>query len=167
LGYDVASSSWIGHSMYRFVATKIIALSLVGTLSIMTPSHAWADQHFQMMDRLDPSELEENTTIFINDQPVANFVLNQEKSSAIFQVNIPDASTYTYRICGKIIGQNSEGESVIHNVDTSGNLNELESRIFEARTLDYKAFYLRDVTPDGESVIIRPGQARGCVALTS
>lgn len=136
-------------------------------LSLLLPLTARAEQRFRVIDRLGAGEIEENTQIFIDDNPVGGFQLSAHHQGGAFDATAPDAAFHTYRICGKVVTRDPTGEIAVHDVDTSGTLSDLAGRTFEAMTFDFRLYFLRDVTTGQLPSGVHINQGKGCAPAIS
>ena len=141
------------------------ALLLFALLAV--PLVARAEQHLQVIDRVGPSEIEEATTVYIDDVLAGTFRLDADTSTGRFSVAVPDAPSHQYRLCGKVTTRDPDGQVRAHLVDTSGTLSEVDGRTFEALTTNFTSYYLEDVTPDRAPSAIQRNQGRGCTPAVS
>jgi hypothetical protein len=134
---------------------------------LVLPLAAHAEQHLQVIDRVGPTEVEEATTIYIDDVLAGTFRLDAGTSTGRFAVAVPDAPSHQYRMCGKVTTRDPDGQVRAHVVDTSGTLGEVDGRTFEALTTNFTSYYLEDVTPDRAPSAIQRNQGRGCAPAVS
>jgi hypothetical protein len=102
---------------------------------------------FTVVDELSPDEVAEDTTLFVNGQPVAHFRLSPEHRAAAVEAEIAPAPQYEYMLCGTATTE-AQGVRQEHRVNDSGMIADPAGRQFSAYTRDYQAFFLVDTTPD-------------------
>lgn len=143
-------------------------IRLAPALLILAASQvARAGEHVKLIDQLGAGEIEEATTIYLDDVRAAEFVLNADRPAAQAEVTLPNAPTHTYRMCGKVSVRAPDGEVRSHVVDTSGTLGRLDGRTLEAKTTDFTSYFLEDATPDRRATPIERFQGRGCTPSVS
>ena len=105
-----------------------------------------ADVRFHLQDRMDPSEVSESTSIYIDGVRVAHFVLDGAHLMGAAEVTLPAAPSYDYALCGRITIRTKEGATETHVLDSGATLKELDSHAFEAfATENFTSFYLSDL----------------------
>lgn len=141
---------------------------LLSFLVLLPARPAQAEQHFRIVDRLGPIELEESTTIYMDDVLIGSFRLDRQHPDGAMDGAVPDAPRHTYRLCGKVITQDPvSGEVTVHPVDTTGTVDTLDGHVFEAMTTDFTSYMLNDVSPWRPRSRIERNQGRGCTPVVS
>jgi hypothetical protein len=127
------------------------ALLAFAAMSVLAPvrgqERSAGSVAFSVLDELSPDEVAEDTTLFVNGQPVAHFRLSPQNRGASVQAEIAAAPQYEYMLCGTATTM-SQGVRQEHRVNDSGMIADPSGRQFSAYTRDYQAFFLVDTTPD-------------------
>lgn len=123
---------------------------------------------FRIQDQLDERELDEFTTIYVNSTVVGAFHLDSGTPSIVLDVAVPRAEQYEVALCGSITFRGNDGQPETHRVDSVGEVEDVEGRIFEALgAADFTEFYLVDRTGSRQPTSPRRGQGGVCVPATS
>ena len=123
---------------------------------------------FRIQDQLDERELDEFTTIYVNSMVVGAFHLDLKTPQIILDVAVPAADHYEVALCGSITFRNHDGEPETHRVNSIGEVEDVEGRIFEALgAADFTEFYLVDRTRARQPTAPRRGEGGVCVPATS
>ena len=123
---------------------------------------------FRIEDQLDARELDESTTIYVNKTVVGAFHLDLQTPQIILDVAVPPAEHYEVALCGSITFRGHDGEPETHRVDSIGEVDDVEGRVFEALgAADFTEFYLVDRTRSRQPVSPRRGEGGVCVPATS
>ncbi len=123
---------------------------------------------FRIQDQLDERELDEFTTIYVNSTVVGAFHLDAKTPDIVLDVAVPRAEHYEVALCGSITFRGQDGEAETHRVDSVGEVDDVEGRIFEALgAADFTEFYLVDRTGSRPPTAPRRGEGGVCVPATS
>ena len=123
---------------------------------------------FKIQDQLDERELDEFTTIYVNSMVVGAFHLDLKTPQIVLDVAVPAADHYEVALCGSITFRNHDGEPETHRVNSIGEVEDVEGRIFEALgAADFTEFYLVDRTRTRRPTSPRRGEGGVCVPATS
>ena len=123
---------------------------------------------FRIQDQLDERELDEFTTIYVNSTVVGAFHLDAKTPDIVLDVAVPRAEHYEVALCGSITFRGHDGEAETHRVDSVGEVDDVEGRIFEALgAADFTEFYLVDRTGSRPPTAPRRGEGGVCVPATS
>jgi hypothetical protein len=123
---------------------------------------------FRIQDQLDERELDESTTIYVNRTVVGAFHLDRQTPQIILDVAVPPAEHYEVALCGSITFRGHDGEPETHRVDSIGEVDDVEGRVFEALgAADFTEFYLVDRTRARQPTSPRRGEGGVCVPATS
>ena len=123
---------------------------------------------FRIQDQLDERELDEFTTIYVNRTVVGAFHLDLKTPQIILDVAVPPAEHYEVALCGSITFRGRDGEPETHRVNSIGEVDDVEGRIFEALgAADFTEFYLVDRTRSRQPTSPRRGEGGVCVPATS
>ncbi len=123
---------------------------------------------FRIQDQLDERELDESTTIYVNRTVVGAFHLDLKTPQIILDVAVPPAEHYEVALCGSITFLGHDGEPQTHRVNSVGEVDDVEGRLFEALgAADFTEFYLVDRTRSRQPVAPRRGEGGVCVPATS
>ncbi len=90
-----------------------MALLLAPMLCAAAPAAAT----FQVLDETAPTEISEDTVIFIDGHLVAHFVLDKQHTSVVADVTVPAAAQYDYALCGRITIARPDGQQEQRVVD--------------------------------------------------
>lgn len=123
---------------------------------------------FQIEDQLDVRELEETTTLYVNSKAIGTFHLDLGNPEVTLDVTVPRADGYEVALCGSITFRNHDGQPEMHRVDSVGQVQDVEGRVFEALgAADFTEFYLVDRTRSRQR--IEPQRRGGgiCAPATS
>ena len=142
-----------------------------GAPLLVLPAVAAADPglvRFRIQDQLDERELDEFTTIYVNSTVVGAFHLDAKTPDIVLDVAVPRAEHYEVALCGSITFRGQDGEAETHRVDSVGEVDDVEGRIFEALgAADFTEFYLVDRTGSRPPTAPRRGEGGVCVPATS
>ncbi len=123
---------------------------------------------FQIEDQLDERELEETTTLYVNARAIGTFHLNRRNPEVTLNVTVPRADGYEVALCGSITFRNEDGRPEMHRVDSVGQMQDVEGRVFEALgAADFTEFYLVDRTRSRPPIEPERGNGGICVPATS
>ena len=123
---------------------------------------------FRIQDQLDERELDEFTTIYVNSTVVGAFHLDQGTPVIVLDVAVPHAEHYEVALCGSITFRGQDGEPETHRVNSIGEVDDVEGRIFEALgAADFTEFYLVDRTRSRQPTSPRRGEGGVCTPATS
>ena len=123
---------------------------------------------FRIQDQLDERELDEFTTIYVNSTVVGAFHLDLGTPEITLDVAVPPAEHYEVALCGSITFRGSDGEPETHRVNSIGEVDDVEGRIFEALgAADFTEFYLVDRTRARQPTSPRRGEGGVCTPATS
>jgi hypothetical protein len=137
-------------------------LAVLAVASLAVPAVAQDQVTFRILDRVGATEVEESTTVYIDQQKIGTFNLNAANNHGAFTVTIPHAASYRYSLCGTVVTQAPDGTTTTHRVDTTGLLTDVDGRTFEALTTDYTRYYVADETPDRAPAVVKIEQGHGC-----
>jgi hypothetical protein len=127
----------------------LLALPLLAIHLAASRAETAATVSFAITDAVDPMEVAEDTTVFINGKLVAHFALSADHPFAQTQVVIPAASRYDYALCGRITIRAPDGHSETHVLDDGASLAAPDGRRLEALATDgFTTFYLGERTAD-------------------
>jgi hypothetical protein len=138
------------------LSPPLLVLPLLAGMGL--PAHAGTEVpvSFAITDAVDPMEIAEDTTVFINGKLVAHFALSADHPFAEVQVTIPEAGRYDYALCGRITIRAADGHSETHVLDDGATLTDPEGRRLEALATDgFTTFYLGERTADIAATIPR------------
>lgn len=139
--------------------------SLAILLLASTVARADSSETFRIHDHLDPLEIDEITSIYVDGQLIATFRLSAENEHESVDVTVPKSESHIYALCGRITFREIDGSVATHEVSSSGTIYDAEAREYDAvASNDFTVFYLRDITegrPPGEVQINR---VRSCTA---
>lgn len=128
---------------------------------------AHAEQRFRIVDSLGAPEIDEQITVFVDQQEVGTFRLGADRAAASLDVAVPDAPQHAYRLCGRLTLRTPEGDVAQREVNGSGTLTDVEGRVYTAMTADWRhLFFLADATPGRPTAPVRIGQG-GCAPVVS
>ena len=123
---------------------------------------------FRIQDQLDERELDEFTTIYVNSTVVGAFHLDRGTPDITLDVAVPHAEHYEVALCGSITFRNQDGEPETHRVNSVGEVDDVEGRIFEALgAADFTEFYLVDRTRSRQPTSPRRSEGGVCTPATS
>jgi hypothetical protein len=123
---------------------------------------------FRVHDHLDPNEIEETTSLYIDRALVRTIHLDGAHRDETVAVTVPQAANPAYALCGTVTIRGPDGSAETHEVDGSGLLAEVADRDFEAVAAGYfSIFYLVDVTAGRPPTPIRINRARSCAQALS
>ena len=123
---------------------------------------------FKIQDQLDVRELDEFTTIYVNSTVVGAFHLDAKTPDIVLDVAVPRAEHYEVALCGSITFRGHDGDPETHRVNSVGEVDDVEGRIFEALgAADFTEFYLVDRTGSRQPTSPRRGEGGVCVPATS
>ncbi len=118
-----------------------MALLLAPMLCAAAPAAAT----FQVLDETAPTEISEDTVIFIDGHLVAHFVLDKQHTSVVADVTVPAAAQYDYALCGRITIARPDGQQEQRVVDGGATLKDVNGHLFLAlEASDFTIFYLAD-----------------------
>ena len=138
------------------LTSTLLALPLLAGLAAPARAETAATVSFAITDAVDPMEVAEDTTVFINGKLVAHFALSADHPFGETQVVIPVADRYDYALCGRITIRVPDGHSETHILDDGATLTEPAGRRLEALATDgFTTFYLGERTPDIAAAIPR------------
>ncbi|MGI4976353.1 MAG: hypothetical protein ACRYG6_05350 [Janthinobacterium lividum] len=127
-----------------------------------------AQVRFQIRDQLDEREVDEFTTIYVNSTVVGAFHLDGRNPDIVLDVAVPQADHYEVALCGSITIRNHDGEQETHRVNSVGEVDDVEGRVFEALgAADFTEFYLVDRTLARQPTQPRRGEGGVCTPATS
>ena len=141
-----------------------------GLLIVLAATAARADQvTFRVHDRLDPNEIEETTSLYIDRQLVRTIHLDADHPYDVVSVTSSPGSTPSYALCGTVTIRSREtGRPETHEVDGSGTLTDVAGRDFDAVTAqDFTLFFLTDITEGRPPAQIRINHTRSCAKPVS
>ncbi len=123
---------------------------------------------FQIRDQLDEREIDEFTTIYVNSTVVGAFHLDSKNPDIVLDVAVPQTDHYEVALCGSITIRGRDGEPETHRVNSVGEVDDVEGRIFEALgAADFTEFYLVDRTQARQPTQPRRGEGGVCTPATS
>lgn len=123
---------------------------------------------FRIQDQLDERELDEFTTIYVNSTVVGAFHLDAGTPNIVLDVAVPRAEHYEVALCGSITFRGHDGKPETHRVNSVGEVDDVEGRIFEALgAADFTEFYLVDRTGSRQPTSPRRSEGGVCVPATS
>jgi hypothetical protein len=118
---------------------------LVFLLAPLLAAAAPAAVSFQVLDETAPTEVSEDTVIFIDGRQVAHFVLDKQHTSILADVTVPAAAQYDYALCGRITIARPDGQQEQRVVDGGATLKDVNGHLFLAlEASDFTIFYLAD-----------------------
>lgn len=123
---------------------------------------------FDVEDGCSPDEVSEVSRLYVDEQLVATFRLDQEHATQTAHVETPmGRTTHSYALCGEITIRRPEGKVEIHQVSGEGVLHEPDGHHLVALgARNFTQFYLAD--PDDPEVAERhPGPSSLCAPPTS
>ena len=140
------------------------AAALLITLAAAVTAASAEQVTFRVHDRLDPNEIEETTSLYINPQLVRTIHLDAGHPYEVVSVAAPAGSAPSYALCGTVtIHARETGSPETHEVDGSGTLTDVAGRDFDAVTAqDFTLFFLTDITEGRPPAEIRIDHARSC-----
>ncbi len=149
-------------------AGTVVRPALPGAVRAVAARGDAALVRFQIQDQLDERELAEFTTIYVNSTVVGAFHLDLKTPQIILDVAVPPAEHYEVALCGSITFRGHDGEPETHRVNSIGEVDDVEGRIFEALgAADFTEFYLVDRTRLRQPTAPRRGEGGVCVPATS
>lgn len=104
------------------------SLDLQPSPKLTTPPTSVQPIEFTILNELNPIQVSENVQIYIEGQPVANIVVNQQQVTASAKVQVPKSGIYNYTVLadcvfinqfGQIDRQQGRGDGVIEVSDGS------------------------------------------------
>ena len=127
-------------SMRRTLPILLLALG-------MCPGQAKAATvSLRIVDEMDPAEIEETTSVFINGELAATFSLDAGHRSLERAVAVPAAQRYEYALCGRITVRGADGRPQMHVLDDGAILDAVDGMRFEAlAAADFTTFYLSEM----------------------
>lgn len=132
------------------------------------PAGGHAPVRFQIRDQLDEREVDEFTTIYVNGTVVGAFHLDGKSPDIVLDVTVPGAEHYEVALCGSITIHGRDGEPETHRVNSVGEVDDVEGRVFEALgAADFTEFYLVDRTLARQPTQPRRGEGGVCTPATS
>jgi hypothetical protein len=144
-----------------------VILLLCMTMLLGT-SQAGGTATFRVHDHLDPNEIEETTSLYIDRTLVRTIHLDGAHRDETVVVTVPEAANPAYALCGTVTIRRPGGDAETHEVDGSGSLAEVAERDFEAVAAeDFSVFYLVDVTAGRPPTPVRVNRARSCAQALS
>jgi hypothetical protein len=105
-----------------------------------------APESLTIIDRVGPSEVEENIAVYIDQQMIGTFRLTRDHPFDTLQASVPAAPSHVYAMCGTVRTREPDGTIKDHQVDTSGTIFDVGGRTYEAVTGNYDVFFLNDET---------------------
>lgn len=156
--------------MDRAASRPARALAVLALLAAFRPAIGRAgdgQDRFRIIDRVGPSEIEENIAVYIDQTLAGTFRLTPAHPIDSLAVSVPSAAAHVYALCGKVVTAGPDGARRLHEVDTSGTLTDTAGRTFEAMTSGFTLYFLADETPDRPPSAIRIRQGRACAPVTS
>ena len=137
-------------------------------LLLLTAAAQAEEVSFRIHDRLDPVEIEETTSVYIDGQLIRTVHLDERHPHAIVEVRVEAGANPTYALCGSITVREPDGDVEMHTVDGSGTLTDVADRDFDAVAAnDFTVFYLVDITEGRPPVETRFNPARSCAEALS
>ena len=122
---------------------------------------------FRIHDHLDPNEVEETTSVYLDGELVQVFRLSAQHTDGVMELPARPGEV-VYLLCGSITIRRPDGSEEIHRVDGSGVLTDVAGRDFDAvAALDFTLFYFVDVTPDRLPAAVRVRRIRSCAEALS
>ncbi len=122
---------------------------------------------FRIHDHLDPHEVEETTSVYIDGELVQIFRLSAQHSDGVVELPARPGEV-EYLLCGSITVRQPDGSAEIHRVDGSGVLTDVAGRDFDAvAAFDFTLFYFVDVTPNRPPAPVRVRRVRSCAEALS
>ncbi|MCE2574520.1 hypothetical protein [Komagataeibacter sp. FNDCR2] len=146
----------------RLARTLCAALLCVGSA---TPALAGS---FEVEDGCSPDEVSEVSRLYVDEQLVATFRLDQDHASQTTRIETAmGRTTHSYALCGEITIRRPGGKVEIHQVSGEGVLHEPDGHHLVALgARNFTQFYLAD--PDDPEVAERhPGPSTLCAPPTS
>jgi hypothetical protein len=139
----------------------------LGLLAAADPARAQDLVTFRVLDQLGVTEVEESTTIYIDQKLIGSFHLDSATRAQSVTVTLPRAPAYRYAMCGRVSTRDPDGHVVVHDVNTSGVLHDVDGREFEAVTDNFERYYMRDRTDDSPPADVQTDQGRVCAPAVS
>lgn len=122
-------------------------------------------ENFRIHDHLDPLEIEETTSVYVDGQLITTFHLSADNEHESVDVHVTKSENHNYALCGRITFREPDGSVATHEVSSSGLIYDADGREYDAvASNDFTVFYLRDITegrPPGE---IRINRVRSCTS---
>lgn len=98
---------------------------------------------FTVIDQVDPSEISEDTVLYVDGRLVARFKLDRAHPEGRATVSVPAAPAHTYALCGRITLQREDGAAEQRVVAGGGPLPDPGGQVFQALAGgDFRIFYL-------------------------
>ena len=123
-----------------------LALSSLPAMSPLLARTASAAS-FNVRDTRSEREISERTDLFVDGRLAATFRLDDARREMVARLHVPDRATrrYRYDLCGTITIRSAQGTPEIHEVNSTGFLNDPDHRDYDALgTDDFTLFYLAD-----------------------
>lgn len=140
----------------------------IPTLLHAAPATPGGDEvSFSVLDQLGDTEVEEATTLYVDNRLIGTFRLDAGTASQSFTVHLPRAESYEFALCGRVTTRAPDGTTEAHDVNTSGRIYDPDGRQYEAMTDGFSRFYLRDRTEDMLPGRIDNDAARRCTPAIS
>lgn len=96
-----------------------------------------------MVDVVDPSEISEDTVLFVDGHQVARFRLDAQHHEGSAEIDVPDTKLHMYALCGRITLLRPDGGTEQRVVDGGGILHDPDGHTFQALAAgDFHIFYL-------------------------
>ena len=143
---------------------------LAALLVVLASTATRAEQAaFRVHDRLDPNEIEETTSLYIDRQLVHTFHLDADHPYDVVSIAARAGSRPSYGLCGTVTIRSREtGDPETHEVDGSGTLTDVGGRDFDAvAAQDFTLFFLTDITEARPPAEVQINRTRSCAEPVS